>query len=109
MARVTPELSFDTQLSAIRHVERRQLLLALLETDPYVAEPLDVSRVRSDIDGERLKLQMYHVHLPLLERMGVVEADGSPYHVRRGPNFDDIVPLLRFLDSHRHELPPDVV
>lgn len=96
-------------LAAIRHVERRQLLLALLEEDPYVDQSLDVSQLRPGIDEERLKLRMYHTHLPILERMGVVEPDGAAFHVRRGANFDDIVPLLRLLDAHRHELPPDVV
>ncbi|KAB1198801.1 MULTISPECIES: hypothetical protein [Haloferax] len=109
MIRRATVLSFDSQLTAIRHVERRQLLFALLEADPTVGEPLDVSQVRPDVDEERLKLRMYHVHLPILERMRVVEPGGSASHVRRGPNFDDIVPLLRLLDANRHELPPDMV
>ncbi|CQR49056.1 hypothetical protein [Haloferax massiliensis] len=104
----TPGLSFDSQLAAIQHVERRQLLLALL-TATSSGSALDDGRARPGTDVRKLKLQMYHVHLPKLERMGLIEPNGNWYDIRRGPHFDDIVPLLRVIDDHEKRLTGDVL
>ncbi|WP_169316556.1 hypothetical protein [Haloferax elongans] len=52
---------------------------------------------------------MHHVHLPKLRQMGIIESSGEQSHVSRGPHFDDIVPLLRIIDTYRDELPTDVL
>ncbi|WP_049967377.1 hypothetical protein [Haloferax prahovense] len=108
MSDEAPGLSFDSQLSAIQHVERRQLLLALLTATSNDAA-FGNSRATPETDIRELKLQMYHVHLPKLERMGLIEPNGNWYNIRRGPRFNDIVPLLRVIDDHRNELPGDVL
>ncbi|WP_147299500.1 MULTISPECIES: hypothetical protein [unclassified Haloferax] len=101
-------LSFDTQLAAIQHVERRLLLLTLLRAGPD-STAFDADHTPPGTDVRELKLQMYHVHLPKLERMGLIEPNGNWYDIRRGPRFDDIEPLLRVIDDHRKKLPGDVL
>lgn len=94
--------TFDAHLSAIGHVDRRRLLLALLAR-PADARPVDVERV-ADETGETRAVAMYHVHVPKLAALGLVEVDESGSRVRRGPRFDDIVPLLELLDANRTQL-----
>jgi len=101
-------LSFDSQLTAIQHVERRRVLLMLLRSTANDAA-FDDGRAPTETDVRKLKLQMYHVHLPKLERMGLIESTGGWYDIRRGPRFDDIAPLLRVIDDHRDELPTDLL
>lgn len=50
---------------------------------------------------ERARLLLYHTHLPLLAQMGVVVSADADEHVRRGPSFGDIQPLLELLVANR--------
>jgi hypothetical protein len=96
--------SFDDCLDALDHVERRRLLLALLNgtsgAGGVAFGRLDVTNA----DGT-MKLAMYHVHLPKLERLGFVDADWDRRSVARGARFDGIRPLLELLDDNRDRLP----
>lgn len=99
MARGRDELTLDDQYEALSDAERRRLLLALHDADPgtwLAVEPED----------ERRATSLYHVHLPKMADMGLVEVrqkDESDC-VRRGPRFARIQPHLRFLDRYREEV-----
>ena len=49
---------------------------------------------------------MVHVHLPKLERYGCVEWDRRTKDVAKGPNFEEIRPVLELLEAHDEELLP---
>jgi len=95
--------------SALAHEYRRQLLVALLEHDALTGT--EVSHYTHEHVGEkeldRLKLEMVHTHFPKLEEMGVIQWDSGPLVVRRGPQFEEIQPLLELLQNHANELPDD--
>lgn len=95
--------SFDDALDALAHRERRQLLRALLESNPQDARPVRAG----DADEAALEqlLAMRHVHLPKLQDYGFVEWDRDTDEVSTGPNFAEIRPLLDLLDDHAEELP----
>jgi len=61
--------------------------------------------------GEELTrlVAMQHVHLPKLERYGFIEWDQDTNQVSKGPNFDEIRPLLKIIDDHVAELPNEWV
>ena len=87
---------------AMANPHRRRLLVALTDHDPQrdTLTPEDVHE--GDRDLERLKIEMHHVHLPLLEDAGLIEWDRRTHEVIKGSHFDEILPMLSSADA-----PPD--
>jgi len=100
--------SFDTCLDALRHVDRRRLLLALLNTEE-AALPIELDQLEYETAESNVLVSFHHNHLPKLEGQGFVDANPDHHSVTRGPRFEEIKPLLELLDTHRDRLPPDWV
>jgi hypothetical protein len=98
--------SFDGHLDALGHVDRRRLLLELLDASTEGRLPVDIDRL-ADGTAEDLRVSMHHVHLPKLDDYGFVDANPDRYTVTTGPRFDEIRPLLELLDANRNRLPDD--
>jgi len=101
------EKSFDTMVEAVSNVQRRKLLVALLEHNPQDDSPVVVADDESEIDAVERLVTMNHVHLPKLEEHGFIVWDRANDEVSKGPNFDQIRPLLEMLVRHEDELPDD--
>jgi hypothetical protein len=97
--------SFEACLEALGHVERRRLLLSLLNGTSDEDRAVTLDQLDSDAEDETLKLSMHHVHLPKLEASGFIDADRQQHFVTRGPRFNEIQPLLELLDNNRGQLP----
>ena len=99
-------VTFDDMVDALADVQRRKLLIALGEHNPQDDSPTVI-----DPDGETDALEralaMDHVHLPKLANYGFIEWDRVENEVTKGPNYEEIRPLLELLDDHRNELPAD--
>lgn len=98
----------DDLFVALSNSYRRQLLVALLEHNPqddYDRDPLNI--VSEDVEPEVLELSLYHRHLPKLEQMGFVTWDRETNEIRKGPDWNEIEPLLTLMYDHRDELPED--
>lgn len=95
---------FDDHLDALGHVQRRKLLCALLDHNPQTDEPTVAADDAPDEDLTRL-VEMQHVHIPKLEDYGFVSWDPERNEVSKGPNFEEIRPLLLLLVEHEDELP----
>lgn len=95
--------SFDEVLAVLANVQRRKLLVALLEHNPQNDSPVKV--VGDDTEAVERLVAMNHVHLPKLEEHGFVRWDQSSHEVVKGPNFEEIRPLLELLVAHEDELP----
>jgi hypothetical protein len=93
----------DTALDVLANAFRRRLLVALLERDPQVP----VTPGDPPIEGEpsdRWSTYPTHAHLPKLDDTGFVEWDWEGGEVRRGPEFENITPLLKLLTDHADKL-----
>jgi len=96
----------DAKLSVLADSHRRRLLSILAQT-PAADEPIATSRaVRtdrenfSDGDGKHPEsIKLYHVHLPKLADHGYVDWNREAQTVARGPQFENIVPLLTALNE----------
>lgn len=101
--------SFEACLEVLGHVERRRLLLALLNDSSEGDRTVALDRLDSGTLDNSLGLSMHHVHLPKLEGTGFVDTDPQRGSVTAGPRFDEIRPLLELLDSNRSQLPDGLV
>jgi hypothetical protein len=99
--------SFDTMLDALGDVQRRSLLVALLEHNPQDDLPTVIADDDRMIVAVEHLVAMEHVHLPKLAEYGFILWDEENHEVSKGPAFDEIRPLLELLDNHKDELPAD--
>jgi hypothetical protein len=56
-------------------------------------------------EPEVLQTELVHVHLPKLADRGYISWNREENTISKGPNWDDIAPLLELIDTHRDELP----
>lgn len=98
-------VSFDDMVDALADIQRRKLVIALLEHNPQDDSPAAIGG--SEIETLEHLISMNHVHLPKLADYGFIEWDQENQEVSKGPNFDEIRPLLELLDNHEDELPAD--
>lgn len=54
-----------------------------------------------------MRTTLYHRHLPKLAEAGYIEWNRDTDTIRRGPNFDEIGPVLRLMADHEDELPTE--
>jgi hypothetical protein len=98
---------FDDALDAVGHVQRRNLLVALLGHNPQDDSPAIIVDSKDEaVIVERL-VAMNHIHLPKLEEYGFIEWDQDTLEVRKGLTFDEIEPLLTLLADQEDELPSE--
>ena len=104
MRRNSRTSTFDELLDAVGHIQRRKLLVALLTHNPQDDEPVVVEDESADEELTQLA-KMHHVHLPKLEDYGFIIWNRDSNEVSKGPNFEEIRPLLELLRAHEDELP----
>lgn len=97
----------DRALSALANKHRRRLLVALLEHNPQNDVPVTESVHAGEKEFEVLRDEMFHIHLPKLEDAGFIRWDREAHTVSRGPQFDEIRPLLELIHDHADELPDE--
>ncbi|WP_132058363.1 DUF7344 domain-containing protein [Halorussus amylolyticus] len=92
----------DKSFDALRNEHRRELLLALLEHNPQtVTKPIPAGGEVAPADADRqFQTAMYHQHLPKLEEYGFIGWDRDSHEIVKGPQFDDIRPLLGCIHDH---------
>ena len=111
MTRVTDPASLDVAFDVLSDSRRRDILEAVADHNPRDVDEFTSGGVASadenGADPERVRTELHHVHLPKLAAQGYVEWDPNAETIRRGPNFDDIAPLLRLLGEYRERSPED--
>ncbi|WP_143423184.1 DUF7344 domain-containing protein [Halegenticoccus soli] len=89
---------------ALSHQYRRRVLFPLNNYSPRDKAELSVDEfVAEGDDFERLKVALYHTHLPKLAKAGYIEWDKDTGTVRRGPNFEEISQYLSQVYDHEDE------
>lgn len=101
------ETALDDMLDAVADIQRRKLLVALLDHNPQDDSPAILADAADETDAFERIVQMEHVHLPKLAEYGFIDWNEEGDKVSKGPNFDEIRPLLELLLDHEDELPED--
>jgi len=98
--------NFDKMLSALSSPYRRELLVALTDHNPQDDDDLDpLELLDDDTQADVFEMELVHNHLPKLEEMGYINWDRDTGQISKGPNWDEIAPLLSLIHNHRDELP----
>ena len=92
---------FDRQLWALGHIRRRQLLIALLAEQKVHIDELEIT----EAERRMLLVEVKHAHLPKLDDHGFIDWEPERNRVMRGPEFEEIEPLLELLHDRRDALP----
>ncbi len=91
----------DNTFDALAHEQRRTLLLDILESNPQDETCGSLKRKSASTDAEHGgQMAMYHSHLPKLEDYGYIEWNKDTHEVVEGPRFEEIRPLLEWVDDH---------
>jgi hypothetical protein len=94
----------DTVFNALAHEQRRTLLLDVLESNPQDTGVESRSGESAPTGAEqRAQIAMYHTHLPTLEDYGYIEWNRDAHEVVEGPRFEEVRPLLEWVDDTRKE------
>ena len=90
----------------LSHPYRRRILLLVSEHNPRDEDEFRIADLATADDEVELKsVELYHAHLPKLDEAGYIEWDKDTNTIRRGPNFDEIAPVLRLMADHEDTLP----
>jgi len=102
---------WDTVFKCISAEPRRQLIVSLLDTQPGQSVPLPESAAMRNVplDPEKLRLKLYHVHLPLLEENGFITWKKDPFVASRGPQFNEVEVVFDALQSAAIKIPDSLV
>jgi len=86
---------------------RRQIVNELIDVPAGKSIPLPeaVSDTDTSSAADRLRLQLCHHHLPLLEAEGVVQWQSDPLRAYRGPDFEEVSVVLESLYANAAEIP----
>jgi len=102
---------WDEVFRAASAEPRRQLVVSLLDAgdaDP-VSLPESAVNPNVPVDSETLRIELRHVHLPLLDELGFVRWESDPFRAFPGPRFDEIAVVFEALHSEATDLPDSLV
>ncbi|WP_049987620.1 DUF7344 domain-containing protein [Halobellus rufus] len=90
---------------------RRQVIWSLLDTAPGepVALPEATIDPKSQEDLDSLRVELCHLHLPLMAEMGFVEWETDPLTATHGPRFEEVRALFEAALANVEELPDQLV
>lgn len=94
----------STQLNILADCHRRNLLFALRDVAPHESIHAHLDDETRGRDDHEYRVRMYHIHLPKLEDYDLINWRRENNTVQRGPEFEEIAPLLDSFESHRDEL-----
>ena len=98
--------TLDESFDMLSHPFRRRILTRLHDRNPRDEASFSKDSDADETDDEeRVKIEIHHRHLPKLADSGFIDWDREESVVRRGPCFDEIVPLIELMVNHQNELP----
>jgi hypothetical protein len=102
---------WDRVFTALGAEPRRQLVVSLLDAPADRTVPLPESAANPNVptDRERLRVELYHQHLPMLADSGFIEWETDPLVASRGPRFEDVAVVFEALHAASADIPDSLV
>jgi DNA-binding MarR family transcriptional regulator len=97
-----PEL--DRIFDILSHHNRRLVLVLLQENATTTEADVMCHTIR---DKHSVQVSLIHNHLPKLEEAGYIEWDRDSTKIWRGPQFNEIEPILELIGTYTGALHPD--
>lgn len=98
----------DVVFAVLSHSTRRTVLTMIEEHNPRKREEFEPDALVEDEEDRELRhVALYHNHLPKLEEAGFIDWDHEDDTITRGPNFEEIQPLISLMQAHQDELPDE--
>ena len=95
----------DRLFDVLRHPRRRNILLFVSEHEARDGDAFSIADIDTEDDAIELPaVELYHSHLPRLDEAGYIRWDVDTDTIQRGPNFDEIAPLLDWMVGQEDEL-----
>jgi hypothetical protein len=101
------QVRFDELLEALADGYRRELLIALLEHNPQDDGEPDPLNIHDSPEDAVSQFDIFMYHLPMLEKLGIVEWNEATDEIVKGPDWEEFAPLLRLIEEHKDELPAE--
>lgn len=98
------DVILDVLFDALSREPRRRVLEALRVRNPRTTDEFVRSSPRPD-GTDQDTIRLHHVHLPRLDEAGFIEWDREMGTIERGPNYDEVRPVLAILADRSDELP----
>lgn len=104
----TESTTLDQLFTCLSHPTRRRILTTLAADNPRDKEEFESPDFKPEDEELALfRTQLYHHHLPHLEEGGYIAWDRDADIITRGPNFEEVRPLIELMNNHQDELPAD--
>ena len=101
-------ITLDQLLANLSDSTRWSILVRLGEDNPRDTDEFTSPDVdEDDEDFELFAAEVTYEHLPELDRDGFIDWDRESDTITRGPNFEDVRPLITLIQNHQDELPDD--
>ncbi|WP_247731037.1 hypothetical protein [Halovivax limisalsi] len=102
---------WNAVFEALSSEPRRQLIVSLLDAEANEPVPLPESAVMSNVppDPETLRLELHHVHLPMLAELGFITWETDPLVAARGPQFDEVAVVFEAFHEVASSIPESLV
>ncbi|MDG5775133.1 hypothetical protein QA599_01630 [Haloarculaceae archaeon H-GB1-1] len=102
------QATLDQVFTCLSNPTRRRILTTLAERNPRNQAEFEAPDFNpEDKELESFKTELYHKDLPRLSEAGFINWDRDTDTVTRGPNFEEIRPLIELMNNHQDELPDD--
>lgn len=95
----TTARSLDRTFEILSHPYRRRILFILRSRSPRDVGDFSTDALGVDTDPATLQTSLHHNHLPKLAETEFIEWNRTSDTVRRGPRFDDAVPVLQLIEE----------
>lgn len=93
-------------LDVLSNSYRRELLVALSDHNPQEDDDRDPLNILSDaVEPGSSAIDLFHTHLPKLDSLGYIEWNRDTNEISKGPEWEQIAPVIKLLHDHRDELP----
>lgn len=90
-------MGFNQVSDALGHQTRRRILVELMDHNPVA--------VGNSHECEVSEVELIHCHLPKLDSMGYIVWDRDRETIVKGPDWEEIEPVIRLLSDNRECVP----